>query len=829
MVYAEGRNNTAETLYYLALPNGTRFTLTFTSKPSFAFFGKRVDATGNAPTKHRLQNNRTESIMQVTNVTMADQQAQPSVAQAPVSGTKNMIMLLLQYSDDTSVPHVPSYYTTLANGASGNTLNAFYQANSWNVLGIHADTTSGWLMLPHPKSYYAPCGFSATCADLNALFDDGTNLGLTDGVNFASYDMISLVLSNDLDCCAWGGSRFATLSGTTKSWGVTWMPPWSQEPGTYAHEVGHSLGLPHSGWVYFDYDSLWDVMSNGNNYNPTPCGSYNSKNSGGTRTIYCYTPADIIAPYKDLLGWIDSSHLLTVPAGATAAASVDSLAATLAAPLKMVKVCISGYSCTTGGATSWYLTIEVRTHTGYDLYLPAEGVIIHKFEGSRPTISGTCYFISDDPPAYPIDSTPGDYNSATCTGTGLNNAQWSVGQTYSNPSLLGTTEIRINTKTGTSPNPVTFAISISPPTFAVTVTSSPTGSGFVTVDGTPVTTPQSFDWSDGSSHTLAANSPVSGATGVRYVWTSWSDGGGQSHTITASPGTTTYTASFKTQYQLTIATNPSGGGSTSPVVGSYWYDSGSSVPVTETASPGYSFYYWSLDGTNVGNTASHSVSMLAPHTLTAFFRGASTISLLLSGNSINVGNSVRISGIISLSQPSPGIPVGTFVTISSSTDGGTTWNYLMSTQTNSTSGYSIIWYPPSAGSYQLKASWNGDMNYEGATSSTVGLTVTGTGPPRILLIVSGPSSAARGSTATFDVVIDNPGTPMTTTLYIEVTGPSGYRYFDTVQISVNGNGFSRFQIAWQVPAAAPTGTYAVTIGLIPPGSASINQTQIAVV
>ena len=152
----------------------------------------------------------------------------------------------------------------------------------------------------------------------------------------------------------------------------------------------------------------------------------------------------------------------------------------------------------------------------------------------------------------------------------------------------------------------------------------------------------------------------------------------------------------------------------------------------------------------------------------------------------------------------------------------------MSTQTNSTSGYSIVWYPASAGSYQLRASWNGDANYEDATSNTVTLTVTGSGPARIFLIVSGPSSSTHGSTATFDVVIDSPGTTTTATVYIEVKGPGGYVYYDTLEVTIDGNGFSRFQLSWQIPATAGTGTYQVTIGLIPPGSTSISQTQVVV-
>ena len=45
---------------------------------------------------------------------------------------------------------------------------------------------------------------------------------------------------------------------------------------------------------------------------------------------------------------------------------------------------------------------------------------------------------------------------------------------------------------------------------SITITSSPTGSGFVTVDGNPITTPYTFTWNTGDTHTITANSPVNG-------------------------------------------------------------------------------------------------------------------------------------------------------------------------------------------------------------------------------------------------------------------------------------------------------------------------------
>jgi FlaG/FlaF family flagellin (archaellin) len=160
-------------------------------------------------------------------------------------------------------------------------------------------------------------------------------------------------------------------------------------------------------------------------------------------------------------------------------------------------------------------------------------------------------------------------------------------------------------------------------TVAITITSSQTGSGFVTVDGNSIATPQIFNWVPGASHTIAALSPVSGPTGTQYVYTSWSDSGAQSHTYTVPSSDATVTANYKTQYQLTMATNY---GTTTPSAGSSWYDAGSQVTISATApSAGAGEQYvwngWTGTGsgsyTGTNNPATNAVTMNAPITETA--------------------------------------------------------------------------------------------------------------------------------------------------------------------------------------------------------------------
>lgn len=165
--------------------------------------------------------------------------------------------------------------------------------------------------------------------------------------------------------------------------------------------------------------------------------------------------------------------------------------------------------------------------------------------------------------------------------------------------------------------------------YVITVTSSPAGTEFVKVDGVAVATPHAFNWTVGSTHQLEALSPISGETGIQYVWASWSDSGSKSHSYTTPATTQTVTATYATQYQLTMQVTPSGGGTTTPSVGTYWYDAGASVTISATPNSGYVFSSWSGSGTGsyTGTQNSHVLTINGPVTETANFQQTTQITI----------------------------------------------------------------------------------------------------------------------------------------------------------------------------------------------------------
>lgn len=152
----------------------------------------------------------------------------------------------------------------------------------------------------------------------------------------------------------------------------------------------------------------------------------------------------------------------------------------------------------------------------------------------------------------------------------------------------------------------------------IAIAATPAGRSFV-VDGISYAASQTFSWPVGSSHEISVVTPQ-GTAGTRYVFSGWSDGGAIRHTIIVPADSTTYTATFATQYLLTASVLPQAGGiiAAGPVSPDGYYDSGTSVQLRATANLSYSFWSWIGDLTGTANP--QSVIMSEPRNVVAAFR-----------------------------------------------------------------------------------------------------------------------------------------------------------------------------------------------------------------
>lgn len=150
---------------------------------------------------------------------------------------------------------------------------------------------------------------------------------------------------------------------------------------------------------------------------------------------------------------------------------------------------------------------------------------------------------------------------------------------------------------------------------AVTVDSAPSNLA-VGVDGTSVTTPHVFEWAAGTTHeldaTLANAQPQS-----EQFFNSWSDGGPVTHTVTVTPASPTYTASYVTNYAVTTVVQPSAAGSivTSPSSTTGFYAPSTNLSLTAHPNAGFAFSSW----TGGASSANPTISLKPPATATANF------------------------------------------------------------------------------------------------------------------------------------------------------------------------------------------------------------------
>ena len=99
-----------------------------------------------------------------------------------------------------------------------------------------------------------------------------------------------------------------------------------------------------------------------------------------------------------------------------------------------------------------------------------------------------------------------------------------------------------------------------------TITTNPAGL-MIEVDGETYTAPHSFDWAPGSNHVIGVRAPQKHWRDdyIRHLFAKWSDGGAQSHSVTASSETTVFIANFIRQVRPRYSSNP-------PRVGTFRFD-----------------------------------------------------------------------------------------------------------------------------------------------------------------------------------------------------------------------------------------------------------------
>lgn len=294
-----------------------------------------------------------------------------------------------------------------------------------------------------------------------------------------------------------------------------------------------------------------------------------------------------------------------------------------------------------------------------------------------------------------------------------------------------------------------------------------------------------------SGTTFSWTSPVSSGTGKQFAIT----GSSGSSPITASG---TFSATYKTQYQVTFAVSPIGSGTTSPSGTSVWEDAGS-LSISSIANNGYHFSSWSAT-TGITINSPTLATIGASGTITANFNlnlvlDASNGGSATSGTSFTVAlTTTNTNDLLYLSI----ISRSSYVTGVTSSRDGLTWTC------REASGSTISL---TQGTTRYASTWYAIQTTSGATTINITLSGSTTGASVVVFAVSGAnkSSPFDGSPATY-ATDSSAGTSATVTKATNTANANDFiigsvALRTTTPTLTLGSGYSLIQTATQ------TGSY----------------------
>jgi hypothetical protein len=240
---------------------------------------------------------------------------------------------------------------------------------------------------------------------------------------------------------------------------------------------------------------------------------------------------------------------------------------------------------------------------------------------------------------------------------------------------------------------------------AITVNSAPAGLT-VSVDGSNVTTPAVFSWQPGTTHSVAAANQDS--AGKRYLFSSWSNGGGASQTITTPASAATYTASFTQQLPttVTLTTTPAGlavsvdgAAITTPASFSWFPGTAHTLAAANQISAGssYSFSSWSN-----GGAATQTIT--TPAAATAYSATFALQPLTYTVSSNPTGLQVTVDGVTLTAPASFSWLPGTTHTLAANNQGAAGSQYVFNSWSNGGAAVQTVTLPSNATSYSANFS-----------------------------------------------------------------------------------------------------------------------------
>jgi immune inhibitor A len=315
----------------------------------------------------------------------ADKVNQNGLALAPTATPFRVLALLVKFSDHANGVSA-TFFDSLCFDSSNTSIRNYYGeiSNSQiDLVTVNLPSSIGWITAPQTYTYYVidANGFGNGTGQYprnsQKLVEDLVDV-VNGAVNFANYDNdgdgyvdVLLVIhsgtgaeysgsNNDIWSHKWSISPRLKDGVYISSYTVQpefWGTPGDMTIGVYAHELGHGFGLPD---LYdTDYSSKgvgkWCIMSYGSWNGPGGLGSSPSHPCAWSRIQMG------MASYTNVVSNVTNQSILNVEAGG---------------PIYRLWA--------SGGASQEYFLVENRQKTGYDAFLPNDGLLIWHIDDAKP-------------------------------------------------------------------------------------------------------------------------------------------------------------------------------------------------------------------------------------------------------------------------------------------------------------------------------------------------------------------------------------------------------------------------------------------------------------
>jgi immune inhibitor A len=341
----------------------------------------------------------------VTKIIFPSLVEKPEPIKAPVLGTKKALVLLVDFSDNTSI-YSKDQIQALLFASTTNSLTGYYQEVSYGQFTLTGEVY-GWFRAPHPYSYYVGDSFGISSPypqNSQGLVEDV--VALADGqIDFSRFDENNDGLVENL-FIVHAGPGAEDITDPTQRRYYIWSHKWqlsdpaygcpgthqtqdgvnidvfSVQPerlsegvmitiGVFAHEFGHILGLPDL------YDT--DYSSSGLGWFCLMAAGSWAKIGNGLRGS---SPVHPCVWAKYALGWLNPDALERGSLETEISATLPAAARTAKAYRLLANP--NGVDWTTQpNGTGEYFMVENRYRTGYDQGLPGSGFLILHVDESQ--------------------------------------------------------------------------------------------------------------------------------------------------------------------------------------------------------------------------------------------------------------------------------------------------------------------------------------------------------------------------------------------------------------------------------------------------------------